>query len=80
MPADSLILRLLPSGPGNGFSVVRYHSLAVDESSLPVCLEVVAWTCSSHRAVAGTNSAPEQVHAAQTDFTEYIQSLSTLIT
>lgn len=28
----------------NGFNVVRYHSLVVDKSTLPECLEITAWT------------------------------------
>ncbi|MCF8011781.1 MAG: aminodeoxychorismate/anthranilate synthase component II [Clostridiales bacterium] len=28
----------------NPFNVVRYHSLTVDKSSLPECLEISAWT------------------------------------
>jgi anthranilate synthase component 2 len=26
------------------FTVIRYHSLAIERSSLPSCLEVTAWT------------------------------------
>ena len=28
----------------NPFTVIRYHSLAIERSSLPACLEVTAWT------------------------------------
>lgn len=28
----------------NPYTVIRYHSLAIDRSSLPDCLEVTAWT------------------------------------
>jgi anthranilate synthase component 2 len=28
----------------NPFTVIRYHSLAIERSSLPECLEVTAWT------------------------------------
>ena len=41
----------IPSGPGEGFEVVRYHSLVVDATSLPECLEPIAWTCGGHHAV-----------------------------
>ena len=41
----------IPSGPGGGFEVVRYHSLVVDAASLPECLEPIAWTCGGHHAV-----------------------------
>jgi len=26
------------------FTVIRYHSLAIERASLPACLEVTAWT------------------------------------
>ncbi|KAG2499934.1 hypothetical protein HYH03_002221 [Edaphochlamys debaryana] len=39
----------IPSG--EGFEVVRYHSLLVDEASLPDCLEPVCWTAGGHAAV-----------------------------
>eukprot|EP00891_Asterochloris_glomerata_P007834 jgi/Astpho2/7834/fgenesh1_pm.00117_%23_15_t len=35
----------IPSGLEQSYSVVRYHSLAVDAASLPACLEPIAWTC-----------------------------------
>ncbi|EFJ52124.1 ADC synthase [Volvox carteri f. nagariensis] len=35
----------------DGFEVVRYHSLLVDEHSLPDCLEAVCWTTGGHSAV-----------------------------
>ena len=39
------------AGPKGGFDVVRYHSLAVEEQSLPACLQPIAWTCGGHHAV-----------------------------
>ena len=39
------------AGPDAGFDVVRYHSLAVEEQSLPACLQPIAWTCGGHHAV-----------------------------
>ncbi|WIO74102.1 aminodeoxychorismate/anthranilate synthase component II [Porticoccaceae bacterium LTM1] len=32
------------SGLSNPFTVTRYHSLVIDQGSLPDCLEVTAWT------------------------------------
>ena len=42
----------VPSGVGAGFEVVRYHSLAVDEASLPACLTPLAWTVGGTHALA----------------------------
>ncbi|PRW59076.1 aminodeoxychorismate chloroplastic [Chlorella sorokiniana] len=39
----------IPSG--RRYAVVRYHSLLVDEASLPSCLEPLAWTCGGHHAL-----------------------------
>lgn len=33
------------AGLANPFTATRYHSLVVEASSLPDCLEVTAWTC-----------------------------------
>ncbi|KAK9835181.1 hypothetical protein WJX81_004045 [Elliptochloris bilobata] len=43
------LLADIPSG--RAFSVVRYHSLAVAEASLPTCLQPLAWTCGGHHAL-----------------------------
>lgn len=53
MYAMQQLLELLmdSAGVGSGFSVVRYHSLAVQEASLPACLQPIAWTCGSHQAL-----------------------------
>jgi len=32
------------SGLPDGFSATRYHSLVIDEATLPECLEITAWT------------------------------------
>jgi len=32
------------AGLGNPFEATRYHSLVIDQNSLPDCLEVTAWT------------------------------------
>jgi hypothetical protein len=37
------------AGIDSGFAVVRYHSLAICEQSLPAHLEPIAWTCGSHQ-------------------------------
>lgn len=39
--------------------MVRYHSLAVDEASLPSCLEPIAWTTGAHHAVSLQQSQAE---------------------
>jgi len=33
------------SGLANPLVATRYHSLVIEESSLPECLEITAWTC-----------------------------------
>ncbi|MQL85184.1 hypothetical protein Taro_017702, partial [Colocasia esculenta] len=38
----------IPSGSKSGFKVVRYHSLIVDEDTLPKELIPIAWTTSEH--------------------------------
>ncbi|XP_021757714.1 aminodeoxychorismate synthase, chloroplastic-like isoform X1 [Chenopodium quinoa] len=38
----------IPSGRNSGFKVVRYHSLVIDEDTLPRELVPTAWTCSSN--------------------------------
>lgn len=44
---------------GEGYEVVRYHSLVVEESSLPCQLKAIAWTsAASHHAL----NVPFQVH------------------
>ncbi|MEX0622358.1 MAG: gamma-glutamyl-gamma-aminobutyrate hydrolase family protein, partial [Saccharospirillum sp.] len=58
----------------NPFQVTRYHSLVIDQASLPDCLEVTAWTKTSegdveeimgirHRslAVEGVQFHPESI-------------------
>ena len=39
------------AGPTGRYSVVRYHSLVVDETTLPTSLPAIAWTCGGHQAV-----------------------------
>ncbi len=33
------------SGLENPFEATRYHSLVIEQASLPACLEMTAWTC-----------------------------------
>lgn len=49
--ACSCVLSLCLVGDGSGLEVVRYHSLAVEEASLPSCLHGIAWTCGRHHAL-----------------------------
>lgn len=42
--------------PSQEFSVVRYHSLAVDQNSLPECIEPIGWTHGTTHAVHGRYS------------------------
>ena len=57
--ASILTVRALEhAGPKGGFDVVRYHSLAVVEESLPPCLQPIAWTCGSHHAVSQPPPGP----------------------
>ena len=42
---------LVLAGPAGSCSVVRYHSLVVDEATLPPVLPAIAWTCGGHQAV-----------------------------
>ncbi|DBA94765.1 TPA: hypothetical protein ACH3X1_002311 [Trebouxia sp. C0004] len=56
----------IPSGVDSGFAVVRYHSLAICEESLPAHLEPIAWTCGSHqplRQAADKAVVPDSTHA-----------------
>ena len=63
--ADTGVFKGLP----NPFTATRYHSLAVERSSLPECLEVTAWTADGeimglrHRtlAVEGVQFHPESI-------------------
>lgn len=54
----------IPSG--TEYQVVRYHSLLVDEASLPSCLLPLAWTLGGHAALhLPTDVAPPAAAAAQ---------------
>lgn len=44
----SRLFEHIPSGRNSGFKVVRYHSLVVDEGTLPKELIPISWTCSSN--------------------------------
>jgi len=73
------VFRGLPSP----YTVIRYHSLAIERASLPACLEVTAWTADGeimgvrHRehAVEGVQFHPESIltehgHALLKNFLE----------
>jgi len=70
-------------GLPNPFTVIRYHSLAIERASLPTCLEVTAWTADGeimgvrHRefAIEGVQFHPESIltehgHALLKNFLE----------
>lgn len=60
----------IPSGVDSGFAVVRYHSLAICEKSLPAHLEPIAWTCGSHqplRQAADKAAVPDSTHVSQAE-------------
>ncbi len=54
-------------GLANPFSATRYHSLVVEESSLPECLEVTAWTETGGRreAIMGVRHRDFDVEGVQ---------------
>lgn len=43
----------LYEGVPNPFGATRYHSLVLDESTLPDCFRVAAWTEDEHREIMG---------------------------
>lgn len=47
----------IPSGKGSGFRVVRYHSLVVEEESLPADLEPICWTAGGDVSLAVRDEA-----------------------
>ena len=70
-------------GLPNPYTVIRYHSLAIERASLPDCLEVTAWTADGeimgvrHRehAIEGVQFHPESIltehgHALLKNFLE----------
>jgi anthranilate synthase component 2 len=70
-------------GLPNPFTVIRYHSLAIERASLPACLEVTAWTADGeimgvrHREfpIEGVQFHPESIltehgHALLKNFLE----------
>lgn len=57
-------LHVLRPGVCSGFEVVRYHSLAVDEASLPACLQPIAWTCGTTHALERGDDPPGQSSAS----------------
>ena len=54
-------------GLANPFSATRYHSLVIEESSLPECLEVTAWTETEGRreAIMGVRHREFDVEGVQ---------------
>lgn len=54
----------MPSGKGSGFRAVRYHSLVVEEQSLPSCLQPICWTAGGDVALTVREEA---VHSSASD-------------
>ncbi|CAD7697485.1 unnamed protein product [Ostreobium quekettii] len=53
----------IPSGQGSGFKVVRYHSLVVEEATLPFCIQAIAWTAGALKVIrppTAQNGAPHR--------------------
>ena len=48
---------MMPSPAGKDYPVVRYHSLVVDEATLPESLAAIAWTTGPTRAVRPAKAA-----------------------
>ncbi|XP_057850165.1 aminodeoxychorismate synthase, chloroplastic isoform X1 [Cryptomeria japonica] len=76
----------IPSGAGSGFRVVRYHSLALDTSSLPKDLIPIAWTSHSdalnhvsdmHSSQVLKNTNPSALNGKQHKFVDEIAMSST---
>mmetsp|Transcript_9821 Transcript_9821/g.35998 ORF Transcript_9821/g.35998 Transcript_9821/m.35998 type:complete len:868 (-) Transcript_9821:100-2703(-) len=61
----SALFNGIPSGYGQGFSVVRYHSLHVREETLPECLRATAWVEEGSRG-RQTSVGPEGFGAGKT--------------
>ncbi len=56
------------AGLPDPFEATRYHSLIVDEASLPDCLEVTAWTCNedgSREAIMGLRHRQHRIEGVQ---------------
>ncbi|KAG2442591.1 hypothetical protein HXX76_002676 [Chlamydomonas incerta] len=74
-PVHGRVSRLSHSGhglfadipSGHGFEVVRYHSLLVDQATLPHCLQPVCWTDGAHVAVKLARDAAGAAGTAGTD-------------
>ena len=49
----------------NPFEATRYHSLVIERSSLPACLEVTAWTCTADGGVDEIMGVRHREHAIQ---------------
>ncbi len=53
------------AGLPNPFEATRYHSLIVEEATLPDCLEVTAWTEEPHRLIMGLRHRRHPVQGVQ---------------
>jgi anthranilate synthase component II len=52
-------------GLENPFEATRYHSLIVEEATLPDCLQITAWTDKPHRLIMGLRHRQHPVQGVQ---------------
>ena len=55
------------AGLENPFQVTRYHSLVIDQSALPDCLEVTAWTETPDGAIEEIMGVPQLLNELELD-------------
>lgn len=58
-------MRSFMCNAGDGYPVVRYHSLVVDEATLPEALQAIAWTSGPTRAVRPASASSGLTYTAE---------------